>query len=105
VTLPRRRDALDWAAQAVQEHGKELAQAFVDAVRRGDWRAAEALMNRIYGKPEAAVVAHVAPNPIADVIRSLSLEEKLELLQRLRTGELAATAQALPIVQAAPPAD
>ena len=44
-------------------------------------------MNRIYGKPEAAVVAHVAPNPMADVIRSLSLAEKLELLRSLRQGE------------------
>jgi hypothetical protein len=48
----RRRDALDWAAEAVQEHGKEIAQAFVDAAKRGDWRASEALMNRIYGRPE-----------------------------------------------------
>jgi hypothetical protein len=44
-------------------------------------------MNRIYGKPEAAVVAHIPPNPAVDVIRSLSLEEKLELLHRLREGQ------------------
>jgi hypothetical protein len=60
------------------------------------------LMNRIYGKPEAALVAHVAPNPAADVIRSLSLAEKLELLRRLRRGEFADTASALPIVEAVP---
>jgi 3-methyladenine DNA glycosylase Mpg len=44
-------------------------------------------MSRIYGKPEAAVVAHVAPNPAADVIRAMSLEEKLELLHSLRRGK------------------
>ena len=49
-------DALDWAAIAVEEHGRELAQSFVDAAKRGDWRAAEALMNRIYGRPEEKVV-------------------------------------------------
>jgi hypothetical protein len=43
-------------------------------------------MNRIYGRPEAAVVAHVAPNPMADVIRSMTLAEKLELLQSLQSG-------------------
>jgi hypothetical protein len=48
---PRRRDALDWASEAVKAHGYELAQAFVEAAKRGDWRASEALMNRIYGKP------------------------------------------------------
>jgi hypothetical protein len=80
------RSALDWAARIV-ENGRELAESYLGAARRGDWRAAEALMNRIYGKPEAALVAHVPPNPMADVIRSLSLDEKLELLQSLQRGE------------------
>src|SRR5262245_41242847 len=52
---PGRRDALDWAAEAVQRDGYAIAQAFVDAPKRGDWRASEALMNRIYGKPEEIV--------------------------------------------------
>jgi hypothetical protein len=98
----RRRTALDWAAHIVEQNGRELAESFLNAARNGDWRAADALMNRIYGKPEAAVVAHVAPNPMADVIRSMSLDEKLELLRRLHDGELADTASALPIVEAAP---
>jgi hypothetical protein len=45
------RTALDWAAIAVEEHGRELAQSFFDAAERGDWRAAEALMNRITESP------------------------------------------------------
>ena len=94
----RKRSALDWAAYFVEENGRELAESFLSAARRGDWRAADALMNRIYGKPEAAVVAHAAPNPMADVIRSLSLAEKLELLHRLRQGE----AVALPVVEGSP---
>jgi hypothetical protein len=56
-------------------------------------------MNRIHGKPEAAVIAHVAPNPVTDVIRAMSLEEKLELLHTLRLGEPVA----LPLVEAVPP--
>src|SRR5262245_44850799 len=79
--------ALDWAAKIVEERGQELAESFLNAARNGDWRAADALMNRIYGKPEAALMAHVAPNPAADVIRAMRLEEKLELLHRLRDGE------------------
>jgi hypothetical protein len=54
-------------------------------------------MNRIYGKPEAAVVAQVPANPVTDVIRSLSLAEKLELLQSLQRGEPVE----LPIIQGA----
>jgi hypothetical protein len=59
-------------------------------------------MNRIYGKPEAAVIAQVPANPVSDVIRAMSLEEKLELLRWLQRGELADTASALPIVEAVP---
>jgi hypothetical protein len=83
----RKRTALEWAAHIVEENGKELAESFLTAARQGDWRAAEALMNRIYGKPEQALVAHVAPSPALELVRSLSLEEKLELLHSLQAGE------------------
>jgi hypothetical protein len=99
---PRKRTALDWAAHIVEERGQELAESFLSAARNGDWRAADALMNRIYGKPEAAVVAHVPPDPVLPVLKSMSLDEKLELLRRLQGGELADTASALPIVEAVP---
>jgi hypothetical protein len=82
-------DALDWAAKAVQEQGYEIAQAFVDAAKKGDWRASQALMDRIYGKPEETV-NRVETNPAAAVLKSMSLDEKLELLARLQRGELGA---------------
>jgi hypothetical protein len=94
--------AMDWAARIVEENGRDLAESFLSAARNGDWRAADALMNR-YGKPEAAVIAHVAPNPVTDAIRAMSLEEKLELLGRLREGELVSTAPAPPTIEAVPP--
>jgi hypothetical protein len=86
------------AATAVEEHGRELAQSFVDAAKRGDWRAAEALMNRIYGKPEETV-RQVEVNPATAVLKSMSLDEKLELLQSLRRGD----PLGLPVVKGVPP--
>lgn len=83
----RRRTALDWIAVAAEENGREIVEVYLAAARRGECPAAEALMSRIYGKPEAALVARVSPNPVADVIRAMSLEEKLELLRRLRSGD------------------
>jgi hypothetical protein len=83
------------------EHGRELAQSFVDAARRGDWRAAEALMNRIYGKPEETV-RQVEVNPATAVLKSMSLQEKLELLHSLRRGELDDPTTVPPIVEAVP---
>jgi hypothetical protein len=71
-------------------------------MRKGDWRAAEALMSRIYGKPEETV-RQVETNPALPVLKSMSLDEKFELLRRLQRGELADTATALPVVEAGPP--
>ena len=59
-------------------------------------------MNRIYGKPEEPV-RQVETNPALPVLKSMSLDEKLELLRRLQRGELADTATASPIVEAFPP--
>jgi hypothetical protein len=86
----------------VEDRGQELAESFLNAARKGDWRAADALMSRIYGKPEAAVVAHVPPNPATAVLKSMSLDEKLELLRRLQEGELRDAAPTLPIIEPAP---
>jgi hypothetical protein len=55
-------------------------------------------MNRIYGKPEETV-RRVEVNPAAAVLKSMSLEEKLELLHRLRAGEPVS----LPVVELVPP--
>jgi hypothetical protein len=49
---PRKRTALDWMAVAAEEHGREILEVYLQAMRGGDLRAAEALMSRIYGKPE-----------------------------------------------------
>jgi hypothetical protein len=74
--------ALDWAPGIVEENGRELAESFLSDARRGDWRAADALMNRIYGKPDATVRT-VEANPATAVLKSMSLEEKLEASSRV----------------------
>jgi hypothetical protein len=55
-------------------------------------------MNRIYGKPEETV-RQVDVNPAIAVLKSMSLEEKLELLHSLQRGE----SVALRVVEPAPP--
>ena len=57
-------------------------------------------MSRIYGKPEETV-RQVETNPASPVLKSMSLDEKLELLRRLQSGEVA-TAPTLPIVDVVP---
>jgi hypothetical protein len=90
--------ALDWMAVAVEEHGREILEVYLQAMRGGDWRAAEALMSRIYGKPTETVVTHTPASPERAVLASMTLEEKLELLLSLRAGE----ALSLPVVEPDP---
>jgi hypothetical protein len=79
-------------AVAAEEHGREILEVYLQAMRGGDWRAAEALMSRIYGKPTETVVTHTPVSPERAVLKSMTLEEKLELLHRLREGD------ALPVI-------
>jgi hypothetical protein len=86
-------------ARAAEEHGREILEVYLQAMRGGDWRAAEALMSRIYGKPTETVVTHTPASPERAVLASMTLEEKLELLHSLRRGDPIA----LPVVEAVPP--
>jgi len=56
-------------------------------------------MSRIYGKPTENVVTHTPASPEKALIASMTLEEKLELLHRLRAGE----PLSLPVVESVPP--
>jgi hypothetical protein len=89
-------------AVAVEEHGLEIVEVYLQAMRGGDWRSAEALMSRIYGKPTETVVTHTPVSPEKAVLSSMTLEEKLELLRRPQDGEFVSTASALPVVEPAP---
>jgi hypothetical protein len=75
-------------AVAAEEHGREILEVYQQAMRGGDWRAAEALMSRIYGKPTDTVVTHTPPSPEKAVLASMTLEEKLELLRSLQRVEV-----------------
>jgi hypothetical protein len=85
--------ALDWMAVAVEEHGREIVEVYLQAMRKGDWRAAEALMSRIYGKPTETVVSRVPASPAHAVIASMTLEKKVQFLHRC-DGEVVGAAPA-----------
>lgn len=43
--------AKDLLAQKLEEHAEEVVDALLQAIRDGDWRAGEAWLTRVYGKP------------------------------------------------------
>ena len=50
----------------VQERAEEIVGVFFEAIKSGDWRAAEALLMRVYGKPQEKLeVTH--PQTVEDV--------------------------------------
>jgi hypothetical protein len=71
-------------AVAAEEHGREIFEVYLHAMRGGDWRAAEALMSRIDRRPTETVVTTTPASPEKAVLASMTLEERLELLHRLR---------------------
>jgi hypothetical protein len=58
-------------AVAAEEHGREIVGGVLQAMRGGDWRAAEALMSRIYGKATETVVTHTPVSPEKALIASI----------------------------------
>ena len=72
----RKRTTLDWMAVAAEEHGREILEVSLQAMRGGDWRAAEVLMSRIYGKPTETTPS----SPERAVLASMTIEEKREEL-------------------------
>jgi hypothetical protein len=90
TTAERRRaakkSALARARELVEERAELLIRPYLDAMAKGDWRAAEALMTRIYGAPtqrvETADVTDVHQLPAGELAARAR-----EILARLEAGE------------------
>jgi hypothetical protein len=66
-------------ARATEEHAGEIVAAYLAAgVERGDWRALDALVTRVYGKPVERVET-VQADPLG--IAAMSPDERAKLLQ------------------------
>ena len=71
-------------ALTVEDRAQEIIKCFLAAIRGGDWRAAEALLMRVYGKPQEKVEVTI-PQSVDDVAR-LSLEQIQSLRAQLETN-------------------
>jgi hypothetical protein len=50
--MERRKTLGDLLHDRLEEHAEEIVQCFLASAREGDWRAADALITRVYGKPQ-----------------------------------------------------
>jgi hypothetical protein len=74
----RKMTVLDHLAEAVQRDAHAIATELRDAGRSGDWRATEALLTRVYGKPVERVeqIEHVD-------VRQLTGEQRAAMMAKL----------------------
>ena len=74
----RKMTVLDHLAAAVQRDALAIATELRDAGRSGDWRATEALLTRVYGKPVERVeqIEHVD-------VRQLTGEQRAAMMAKL----------------------
>jgi hypothetical protein len=58
------------------ERAEEIVDAYLRAgVEQGDWRALDALVNRVYGKPKETVVTEEAESPAERALKQMSTDE------------------------------
>jgi hypothetical protein len=61
-----RMGSLALAQLKVEQESELIVGVFIEAMRKGDWRAAEALLTRVYGRPEQKLEV-VHPQSVEDV--------------------------------------
>src|SRR4051812_13560894 len=48
----RKKTLKDLLAEKLEAHADEIVGCFLENVREGDWRAADAFVTRVYGRPQ-----------------------------------------------------
>jgi hypothetical protein len=82
--VPNARESR-WRRKKLEERAEEIVDAYLRAgVEQGDWRALDALVNRVYGKPKETVAVEREESPVERRLREVSTEELEALVQRGR---------------------
>jgi hypothetical protein len=74
-------------ARKLEERAEEIVDSYLRAGQQGDWRALDALVNRVYGKPTEHLVTEPPKPRWQQEMDELSLEELEALRDRYRTTE------------------
>ena len=80
-----RKTALDRLVEKLEAHADEILDTYLMAIRGGDWRAAEALYDRVYGTSTQRHEVEASRGPIPQAELATWSNEKIE--QRLKELE------------------
>ena len=78
-SIKRKKHPLDYLAEAVERDADAIATELRAAGRSGDWRATEALLTRVYGKPVERVeqIEHVDVRQLTGEQRAAMMAKRL----------------------------
>jgi hypothetical protein len=79
----RKMNALDWAAKLVEENGREIYEAYLGAIKAGEWRAADSILNRIYGRPTERLEMKQEKKPLDEMSYDELIARAAELIEKL----------------------
>ena len=73
-----RKTALDRLTEKLEAHADEILDTYLEAIPAGDWRTAEALYVRVYGKSKQRHEVEASTGPIPPEELATWSEEKIE---------------------------
>lgn len=79
--VQRRETLLERIGRQTEERAAEIVAAYFAAGERGDWRALEALVTRVHGKPVERVEVEAPADPLG--VAAMTSVERQALIARL----------------------
>jgi hypothetical protein len=77
----RRLSVLDWTARKLEEKAEQIVDSYLRAGEQGDWRALDALVNRVYGRPTERIEQVAAESEVNSALKQLSTEDLQAMVQ------------------------
>jgi hypothetical protein len=80
----RKLSVLDWTAKKLEEKAEQIVDSYLRAGEQGDWRALDALVNRVYGRATERIEQVTGESEIKSALKQLSKEDLQAMVQQGR---------------------
>jgi hypothetical protein len=80
----RKLSVLDWTAKKLEEKAEQIVDSYLRAGEQGDWRALDALVNRVYGRATERIEQVAGESEVDRALKQLSREDLQAMVQKGR---------------------
>jgi hypothetical protein len=84
---PRRTSSCIDRTDRLHEKAEQIVDSYLRAGEQGDWRALDALVNRVYGRPTERIEQVTGESEIKSALKQLSKEDLQAMVQQGRQGQ------------------